>query len=217
MTEVILRYFRPKIFVLAGYGGALIPQMKVGQVVVSNNYSSRAVTPFLRLLSNFDFAVFTTADEIASTPAERDRCARGTKGQVIDMETAAVAAMVEPREIPFVAVRAISDEYADVLPVCALAAGFDPARGRATPAASSGPSGVALGRHRTVPSLRRQSFDSAPSVDAFPAATARRPAAGLLRARANRDRTGPVPLGHSARRAGRASFSVFPRHACGCP
>ena len=46
---------------------------------------------------------------------------------------ASVAEMVRERQIPFLAVRVISDEYRDVLPVGALAAGFDAAQGRATP------------------------------------------------------------------------------------
>jgi adenosylhomocysteine nucleosidase len=132
-TMTIFQYFRPKIFVLAGYGGALLPQLKVGQVTVSNNYSSSDVIPFLRLLSNFDFAGFFTADEIAASPQERDKYARSSKKEVVEMETAAVAAVVLLREIPFIAVRVISDGYDDILPVRALAAGFDPARGRATP------------------------------------------------------------------------------------
>jgi adenosylhomocysteine nucleosidase len=132
-TMTIFQYFNPKIFVLAGYGGALLPQLKVGQVTISNNYSSSDVIPFLRLLSDFDFAGFFTADEIAATPRERDKYARSSKREVVEMETAAVAAVVLLREIPFIAVRVISDGYADILPVRALAAGFDPARGRATP------------------------------------------------------------------------------------
>jgi adenosylhomocysteine nucleosidase len=132
-AELIFTYFRPRAFVLAGYGGALIPALKVGQVAVSGNYSTSDVVPFVKLLSGFDFASFVTVDEIAATPAERDRLARASRGQVVDMETSAVYDVVYPREIPFIAVRVISDEYAHVLPVRALAAGFDPGRGRATP------------------------------------------------------------------------------------
>jgi hypothetical protein len=44
-----------------------------------------------------------------------------------------VASFVAMRQIPFLAVRAISDDYQHVLPVGALAAGFDAVRGRATP------------------------------------------------------------------------------------
>ena len=132
-TRTIFNYFRLKAFVLAGYGGALVEPLKVGQVLISNNFSTEQVLPFLRLLSGFDFASFTTADELADTPQKREACARRTKGHVVDMETAAVAELVRERQVPFMAVRAISDDYRQVLPVKALAAGFDPAKGRATP------------------------------------------------------------------------------------
>jgi adenosylhomocysteine nucleosidase len=132
-TQKIFSYFRPKAFVLAGYGGALMESLKVGQVVLSNNFSSDQVLPFLRLLSGFDFASFATADELADTPQKREAFARKTKGHVVDMETAAVADVVHTRQVPFMAVRAISDDYHQVLPVGALAAGFDPEKGRATP------------------------------------------------------------------------------------
>jgi adenosylhomocysteine nucleosidase len=132
-AEMIFDYFRPRALILAGYGGALIPALKVGQIVVSTNYSSEEVVPFLRLLSGFDFVNFCTADEVVGTPARRDWHARSSKSQVIEMETAGVVAEVKRREIPFVAVRVISDDYATVLPVGALAAGFDAARGKPTP------------------------------------------------------------------------------------
>ncbi len=132
-TQTIFQYFRPKGFVLAGYGGALVPQMKVGQVVVSTNFSSPEVLPFLRLLSGFDFASFCTADEVVGTPQKREAYARATGSQVADMETGAVAGIVAERQIPFLAVRVISDDYPQILPVGALAAGFDASRGVPTP------------------------------------------------------------------------------------
>jgi len=132
-TRKIFSYFNPKVLVLAGYGGALVEPLKVGQVVVSNNFSSKQVLAFLRLLSGFDFAGFSTEDELVGTPQKREACARKTKGQVVDMETAAVAEVVNAHQIPFMAVRAISDDYHQMLPLGALAAGFDPAKGRATP------------------------------------------------------------------------------------
>ena len=133
LTETVFQYFRPKAFVLAGYGGALIPQMKVGQVVISTNFSSAEVLPFLRLLPGFDFATFCTADEVVGTPERRDWYADNHERQVVEMESAAVAEVVMNRVVPFVAVRVISDEYHLVLPAGALAAGFDPVKGQATP------------------------------------------------------------------------------------
>jgi adenosylhomocysteine nucleosidase len=131
--QTVFRYFRPKAVVLSGYGGALVPQLKLGQVIVSNNFTSEELLPFLRLLSGFDFAAFCTTEEIAGTPEKRDWYAQSMKAQVIDLETAAVADFVRTREIPFLAVRVISDEYKTVLPSAALAAGFDPALNRPTP------------------------------------------------------------------------------------
>ncbi len=132
-TQAIFQYFRPKGFILAGYGGALVSQMKVGQVVISNNFTSEAVVSFLRLLSGFDFAGFCTCDELVATTEKRDWYARSSKNQVVEMETAAVAAVVRTRSIPFVALRVISDDYHQVLPPAALAAGFNAEEGRATP------------------------------------------------------------------------------------
>jgi adenosylhomocysteine nucleosidase len=132
-TELIFHYFRIKAFVLAGYGGALVPPLKVGQVVISNNFTSDAVLGFLRMLSGFDFAAFCTVDEIAGTVEKRTWYASQSGAQVADMETTAVAEVVTQRAIPFLAVRVISDEYLHVLPLGALAAGFDARHGKATP------------------------------------------------------------------------------------
>jgi hypothetical protein len=132
-AATVLQYFRIKAFVLAGYGGALVPPLKVGQVIISNNFTSEAVLGFLRLLSGFDFASFCTADEIVGTPQKRDAYARATGSQVADMETGAVAGIVAERQIPFLAVRVISDDYPQVLPLGALAAGFNASKGHPTP------------------------------------------------------------------------------------
>jgi adenosylhomocysteine nucleosidase len=132
-TRVIFRYFRPKGFVLTGYAGALNPQLKVGQVILSDNLTSPEVLPFLRLLSGFDFASFCTADEVVGTPEKREWYAQTTNFQVVEMESDAVADIVAERGIPFMAVRVISDDYHLALPAGALDAGFDVERGKATP------------------------------------------------------------------------------------
>ena len=132
-TATLFQYFRLKALVLAGYGGALVPPLKVGQVVISANFSSEAVLGFLRLLSGFDFASFCTIDEVADTQEKREAYARSSDCQVAEMETEAVANVVSERQIPFLAVRVISDEYRQTLPSGALTAGFDPAKGQVMP------------------------------------------------------------------------------------
>ena len=132
-VETIFQHFKLKALILAGYGGALVPPLKVGQVLVSSNLSSDAVLGFLRMLSGFDFASFGTIDEVVGTPEGRDAIAQACEAQVADMETEAVANVVISRQVPFLAVRAISDDYQHVLPVGALAAAFNPSRGKPTP------------------------------------------------------------------------------------
>ena len=132
-TETIFQHFKLKALILAGYGGALVPALTVGQVLVSSNLSSEAVIGFLRMLSGFDFASFGTIDEVVGTPEGRDEIARACEAQVADMETEAVANVVIPRQLPFLAVRAISDDYQHVLPVGALAAAFNAHLGKPTP------------------------------------------------------------------------------------
>ncbi len=132
-TATIFQHFKLKCLVLAGYGGALVQPLKVGQVLVSSNYSSEAVLGFLRMFSGFDFASFCTVDEIVGTPAGREEIARANEAQVADMETETVASVVAAYQIPFLAVRAISDAYDNVLPVGALAAGFNASLGKPTP------------------------------------------------------------------------------------
>ena len=129
----VFQYFRPKGLILAGYGGGLVPQLKVGQVVISTNYSSPEIIPFLRLLSGFDFATFCTTDEIVGTPERRTWYARNKHHEVVDMETAAVAEVVHSRLVPFTVVRVISDDFQQVLPLGALAAGLNAETGRPTP------------------------------------------------------------------------------------
>jgi adenosylhomocysteine nucleosidase len=132
-TSTLFAHFRLKCVILAGYGGALVPALQVGQVVVSNNFSSEAVLGFLRMFSGFDFASFCMTEEVVGTPEERDAYAQATESQVADMETEVVANIVSGHQIPFMAVRVISDDYRQVLPIGALAAGFDASLGRATP------------------------------------------------------------------------------------
>jgi purine-nucleoside phosphorylase len=132
-TGTVFDYFKLRAFILAGYGGALVPPLKVGQVLVSSNFTSEAVLGFLRMFSGFDFAAFATVDDVLATPEQREAVAASTEAHVCDMETQIVTELVRERQIPFLAVRAISDEFSTLLPVGALAAGFDPSQNKPTP------------------------------------------------------------------------------------
>jgi len=132
-AEVLLQYFRFKAMIMAGYGGALVPQLKRNEVVIAQNFSSEELLSFVRLLPHFQFCNFCSTDEIVAEPARKAAFAQATQCQVVDMETAAVADVVRSREKPFLAIRVISDEASDELPVAAFKAGFDAVANRETP------------------------------------------------------------------------------------
>ncbi len=70
---------------------------------------------------------------MVGTPEDREAVAEATEAHVCDMETAVVANVVAERAIPFLAVRAISDDYQHVLPMEALAAAFNASLNTPTP------------------------------------------------------------------------------------
>jgi adenosylhomocysteine nucleosidase len=112
----LIEFFRVKAVVLAGYGGALVPQLKRGQIVLSHNHTTEEVLQFVRFIPGFSFTSFYSSDVVLKTAQHKSTVAQATECQVVDMETAAVAEVILPRQLPFIAVRVISDELTDVVP-----------------------------------------------------------------------------------------------------
>jgi adenosylhomocysteine nucleosidase len=78
---------RPGLVVAAGFCGALVPSLRVGDVVKSP-----------RIL---------TVDHLVTDPAEK--CRLGESHDAVDMESAAVAQVCAENGVRFLAVRAVSD------------------------------------------------------------------------------------------------------------
>src|SRR5688572_24278938 len=78
---------RPELVVAAGFCGALVPSLRVGDVVKSP-----------RVL---------TVDHLVTDPAEK--CRLGESHDAVDMESAAVEAVCADNGVRFLAVRAVSD------------------------------------------------------------------------------------------------------------
>jgi hypothetical protein len=64
---------------------------------------------------------------------KKGELARSYSSQVVDMETSVIAKSAYQRRVPFVAIRAISDEYSQALPAGALAASYNPELDTVTP------------------------------------------------------------------------------------
>ncbi|CAB4242666.1 Nucleoside phosphorylase [Methylacidimicrobium sp. AP8] len=133
-AEVLLRHSPIRLFILAGYAGALRSGIQRGQVAVAANYLNTGLAlwfsgggvPALRL---------ATADVVVGDPESRKRLAEETGADLVDMETDAVAAIAQGRGVPFVSLRVVTDTLEDRLPVEAIAAAWESEGGTVRPLA----------------------------------------------------------------------------------
>ncbi len=88
-AEQLLHTSTPGLVVAAGFCGALVPELRVGDVVTSPR--------------------IVTVDHLVGDPAEKRRLAAETGADAVDMESAAVAEACAGRGVSFLAVRAVSD------------------------------------------------------------------------------------------------------------
>ena len=106
----------PSAWIAAGFGGALAPDFCVGDIVAASNFSDAALLDSISSLSPRTGVLITTA-KVIETAVQKADLARHTGAVVVDMETAAIRRLCEPRGIPMLALRAISDTAGQDLPV----------------------------------------------------------------------------------------------------
>jgi adenosylhomocysteine nucleosidase len=137
MTKV-LASDPPSIVILTGFAGALSNQMERGQVLVAAGYSSNDLVNYIKLIPGFDIARLHSADKVVGTVAEKKLLAEKTGCQMVDMEMAAVNAVVTQYGAEILGIRAISDLASEAVPVDMLAKGYDEATGKTTPLKMAG-------------------------------------------------------------------------------
>lgn len=100
-AERMIREFRPEVIVSAGFCGALVNELKVGDVVVSD----------------FEDGKLFCSDRILFTYDEKAAVRRQhSNAMIVDMESAAVYSEAKKSDIPFIAIKAVSDSLKDELP-----------------------------------------------------------------------------------------------------
>jgi len=80
---------KPSRVIAAGFCGALVPELKVGDIVAAPQIA--------------------TVDRLVWDPAEKARLAEETGARAVDMESAAIAAACAEHGLAFTAIRAVSD------------------------------------------------------------------------------------------------------------
>ncbi len=121
----------PTLWIAAGFGGGLAPDLAVGDVVVVENFSDPALLAAISGQPARRGALITTKQVIETVEHKMD-LGRHTGAVVVDMETAAIQRLCAPRGIRMLSLRAISDTATQDLPVPA-AIWFDAAKQRPRP------------------------------------------------------------------------------------
>lgn len=117
--EVILRREQFEYVISAGFAGALEPELRIGNLLVSENYSSPRLlrSPQLDLPDDGIFlGKLLTVSGVIESNAERARLAAKTGAFAVDMETEFIAEACADQELPLLALRAISDTPSEPFP-----------------------------------------------------------------------------------------------------
>jgi len=130
---IVLKHHTVSNVVLAGFAGALSPQLKRGQILIVQDYSSESLINFLKLLPGFDIARVYPSDRVIASAALKQQIGSQYNCQLVDMETDAVARAVIQHGIEFLSIRAISDLAAEDIPDDVLSKGYNMHTGKTSP------------------------------------------------------------------------------------
>lgn len=122
-TSFIIQKFKPRILISAGFGGALSPDLKVGDIVVGESVISLRKNEKKELFSDLPFSkieynkgALLTESRFINKPEEKKRLFKASNALVVDMETWGVVEAALQSGIPVASVRSVSDESHEELP-----------------------------------------------------------------------------------------------------
>jgi adenosylhomocysteine nucleosidase len=117
--EVLLRRERFEYLISAGFAGALEKELRIGNLLIAENFSSPQLlrSPHLDLADDGLFlGKLLTVSGVIDSNAERERLATKTGAAAVDMETEFIAEACADHELPMLSLRAISDTPAEPFP-----------------------------------------------------------------------------------------------------
>ena len=146
VTRLLLDRYPLTALICVGFGGALSPCLKAGDIVLCHQLRCLTHAPDPPLLADARLLQATdsarggmkgqaqivvgggiTADRLITEPKEKKALGESFASIVVDMESYWVARLAKDKGLPFFAIRAISDEMTFPLP--ALAQFYDAERG----------------------------------------------------------------------------------------
>lgn len=117
--EIMLQRERFEYLISAGFAGALEKDLRVGHLLVSENFSSAELlaSPRLELADAGTFlGTLLTMTRVIESPGERETLKEKTGAAAVDMETETIAAVCKVHDLPMLSLRAISDTASEPLP-----------------------------------------------------------------------------------------------------
>ena len=117
--EVLLRRERFQYLISAGFAGALEKELRIGHLLVAENFSSPQLlrSPHLDLADDGLFlGKLLTVSGVLESNAEREQVAAKTGAAAVDMETEFIAEACADHALPILSLRAISDTPSEPFP-----------------------------------------------------------------------------------------------------
>lgn len=125
-TAEAIKFYQPKWVVSAGFAGGLDEKLRRGHIVMADEvvHAGGETIPIDLRLDRESIAAtkglhvgrLVTVDSILREPSERRCLAEKHSAIACDMETYAIAAICRQENVPFLAIRIISDSVDDELP-----------------------------------------------------------------------------------------------------
>ena len=112
-AEAVIEYAKPSLLIAAGLAGGLKPEWTLGQTIVAAEVVGEATGR--RFGTAYGKGIVVSSREVARAEKKRELGARFA-ADLVDMEGAAVAEVAEAHGLPFLAVKAVSDEMDFELP-----------------------------------------------------------------------------------------------------
>jgi adenosylhomocysteine nucleosidase len=112
-TEAVIALYQPMLVQSVGFAGALDPLLKVGEIVSPSRIIDARDGSSVETVAGC--GVLVSAASIAGVE-QKAKLAKCYGAQAVDMEAAAVARGAQARNVPFMAVKVISDESGFAIP-----------------------------------------------------------------------------------------------------
>jgi len=122
-TQALIEAHSPTWIIASGFSGALMPAMKVGDIVVANSLvdtHGQKLVVDLKMTANPEKGLYVgriiTTDELIRTVQKKQELAERYGAAAVDLESLAVAQVCREEKKRFLTVRTISDDMLSDLP-----------------------------------------------------------------------------------------------------